>query len=56
MDSYNSYYTEAEATYRRERANQIRKPVRRSRRERAQDRALDRAQRARRSMGDDLAS
>lgn len=56
MDSYNSYYAEAEATYRRERANVLRKPVRRTRSDRTRERELDRARFARWTTGDDLAS
>lgn len=56
MDSYNSYYAEAEATYRRDRTNELRKPVRRTRRDRRAERELDRARFARRTTGDDLAS
>lgn len=41
MDTNSMYFANAEVSYRREHASQIWKPVRRSRRDRARARALD---------------
>lgn len=55
MDTNSMYFAGAELSYRRERASQVWKPVRRSRRDRARNRALDKFPDSRRSV-DDLAS
>ena len=54
MATNSMYFAGAEISYRRNRADEMWKPVRRSRRKRARNRELDRVPEARRPLDDDI--